>query len=66
MSLAHTGKLLVRFIKDFSSVIMEQQTIPKPIPNKKFYMWFGVIPNNDNKSEDTNFDAYIKNRDKHN
>lgn len=51
MSLVHTGKLLIRFIKDFSSIIMEPQQIPKPVIHKDFYMWFGVLPHDDKKSD---------------
>jgi hypothetical protein len=49
MSLVYTGKLLIRFIKDFSSIIMEPRQIPKPVIHKDFYTWFGVIPEDDKK-----------------
>ncbi len=48
MSLVHTGKLLIRFIKDFKAVIMEPK-IPPIYPKNNFHNWQGPIANNDKK-----------------
>jgi len=52
MATVHTGKLLIRFIKDWTSIIREPKIIPSPPKNysSDFHCWYGFT---DDEKPDT-------------
>jgi hypothetical protein len=52
MSQPQIGKLLIRFIKDWGSIIKESNLstkLHKKHVSSTFYHWYGIVPENDNK-----------------